>query len=87
MLGRSRHPEAVCSCLHDKAAALVEDPDLRAALLRGIRETGVPRIETAWVPPSKQAEIGPTFTRIAKPALQCLFDSPADQHATDVPQN
>lgn len=74
MLGRWAHPEEVCSCLHDHAAAVVEDSDLRLALLRGISETGVPTIENNWVPPSKQSEIGPTFTRIAKPTLQCMFD-------------
>ncbi|MEN3351481.1 MAG: hypothetical protein V7632_5116 [Bradyrhizobium sp.] len=74
MLGRWAHPEAVCGCLHDHAAATVDDPDLRQALLRGISETGVPTIETAWVPESKQAEIGPTFTKIAKPTLQCMFE-------------
>ncbi|MGY3614893.1 hypothetical protein [Bradyrhizobium sp. USDA 10063] len=74
MLGRWAHPETVCGCLHDYAAATVEDPDLREALLRGISETGVPTIETDWVPPSKQSEIGPTFTKIAKPTLQCMFD-------------
>jgi hypothetical protein len=26
------------------------------------------------VPTSKQGEIGPTFTKIAKPTLQCMFD-------------
>jgi hypothetical protein len=74
MVGRWAHPEAVCGCLHDHAAAAVEDTDLREALLRGISETGVPTIETQWVPPSKRAEIGPTFTRIAKPTLQCMFE-------------
>jgi hypothetical protein len=74
MLGRWAHPEEVCGCLHDHAAAVVEDSDLRIALLRGISETGVPTIENEWVPASKQAEIGPTFTRIAKPTLQCMFD-------------
>jgi len=74
MLGRWAHPEDVCSCLHDHAAAVIQDADLRAALLRGISETGVPTIETDWVPPLKQAEIGPTFTKIARPALQCMFD-------------
>ncbi|WP_284416457.1 MULTISPECIES: hypothetical protein [unclassified Bradyrhizobium] len=74
MLGRWVHPEAVCSCLHDHAAAVVEDADLREALLRGISETGVPTIESNWVPATKQSEIGPTFTKIAKPALQCMFD-------------
>ena len=58
MVGRWAHPEAVCGCLHDYAAATVEDTDLREALLRGISETGVPTIETDWVPPSKQSEIG-----------------------------
>ncbi len=73
-LGRWAHPEQVCACLHDYAAAAIEDDDLREALLRGISETGVPTIETEWVPPSKQAEIGPTFTKIARPTLQCMFD-------------
>lgn len=74
MLGRWEHPEAVCGCLHDHAAAAVEDNDLREALLRGIGETGVPTIETDWVPASKQSEIGATFTKIAKPTLQCMFE-------------
>jgi hypothetical protein len=74
MLGRWAHPEEVCGCLHDHAAAVVEDEDLREALLRGISETGVPTIETQWVPATKRSEIGPTFTKIAKPTLQCMFD-------------
>jgi hypothetical protein len=74
MLGRWAHPESVCGCLHDHAAAAVEDADLREALLRGISETGVPTIETDWVPPSKQSQIGATFTKIAKPTLQCMFE-------------
>jgi hypothetical protein len=74
MLGRWAHPEEVCGCLHDHAAAAVEDNDLREALLRGISETGVPTIETQWVPASKRSEIGPTFTKIARPALQCMFE-------------
>lgn len=79
MIGRWAHPESVCSCLHDYAAATVEDADLREALLRGISETGVPTIETAWVPASKQSEIGPTFTKIAKPTLQCMFEPATNQ--------
>jgi len=78
MLGRWAHPETVCSCLHDYAAATVEDNDLREALLRGISETGVPTIETDWVPPAKQSEIGATFTKIAKPTLQCMFEPSTD---------
>jgi hypothetical protein len=74
MMGRWAHPESVCGCLHDYAAAAVEDTDLREALLRGISETGVPTIETDWVPPAKQSQIGATFTKIAKPTLQCLFE-------------
>jgi hypothetical protein len=74
MLGRWAHPESVCGCLRDYAAAAVEDEDLREALLRGISETGVPTIETEWVPASKQSEIGATFTKIAKPTLQCMFE-------------
>ena len=79
MVGRWAHPESVCGCLHDYAAATVEDADLREALLRGISETGVPTIEQAWVPASKQSEIGPTFTKIAKPTLQCMFDPATGQ--------
>ena len=71
MIGRWAHPESVCSCLHDYAASTVEDADLREALLRGISETGVPTIE--------QSEIGPTFTKIAKPTLQCMFDPATNQ--------
>jgi hypothetical protein len=74
MEGRWAHPETVCGCLHDYAAASVEDTDLREALLRGISETGVPTIENAWVPPSKQPLIAATFTKIAKPTLQCMFE-------------
>lgn len=74
MAGRWAHPQQVCGCLHDHAAAAVDDTDLREALLRGIGETGVPTIETDWVPPAKQSQIAATFTRIAKPALQCMFD-------------
>src|ERR1700730_15646144 len=73
MIGRWAHPEAVCGCLHDYAAATVDDPDLREALLRGISENGVPTIETEWVPPSKQSEIGPTFHKIATPQLPSMF--------------
>ena len=73
MLGRWAHPEEVCGCLHDHAAAAIEDNDLREALLRGISETGVPTIETQWVPAAKRSEIGATFTKIAKPTLQCMF--------------
>jgi len=71
--GRWQHPESVCGCLHDYAVASVDESDLRQALLRGISETGVPNIESDWVPPSKRSEIGATFTRIAKPTLQCMF--------------
>jgi hypothetical protein len=74
MVGRWAHPESVCGCLHDYAAATVEDSDLREALLRGISETGVPMIENEWVPPSKQSEIAATFTKIARPTLQCMFE-------------
>ena len=74
MVGRWAHPETVCGCLHDYAVASVEDNDLREAVLRGISETGVPTIETDWVPRSKQSEIGATFTKIAKPTLQCMFE-------------
>ena len=67
MVGRWAHPESVCGCLHDYEAATVEDSDLRKALLRGISETGVPTIETDWVPPAKQSQIWATFTRLQNP--------------------
>ncbi len=75
MLGRWAHPEEVCGCLHDHAAAVVEDNDLREALLRGISETGVPTIETQWVPASKRSEIGPTFT--LRPVAAKAVSTPA----------
>lgn len=74
MVGRWAHPDAVCGCLHDHAAAAVSDSDLRQALLRGISESGVPTIDNDWVPQSKQSQISATFTLIAKPTLQCMFD-------------
>lgn len=74
MAGRWAHPDAVCGCLHDHAAAAVPDIDLREALLRGISESGVPNIQSDWVPPAKQSQISSTFTLIAKPTLQCMFD-------------
>ena len=52
MVGRWAHPESVCGCLHDHAAAAVEDRDLREALLRGISETGVPNICLLYTSPS-----------------------------------
>ena len=73
MAGRWAHPDAVCGCLHDHAAAAIEDSDLRAAVLRGISESGVPNIDNGWVPASKQSQISATFTVIAKPTLQCMF--------------
>jgi len=74
MLGRWAHPESVCGCLHDYAAAAIEDSDLRSALLRGISETGVPIIENEWVPASKRSQISATFTKVAKPTMQCMFE-------------
>src|SRR5258708_6179924 len=74
MVGRWAHPESVCSCLHDYAAAAVDDTDLREALLRGISETGVPTIETDWVPPTNHSEMAALSRKIAKPTLKCLFE-------------
>lgn len=73
MVGRWEHPESICICLHDHAVASVDDADLREALLRGISERGVPTIENAWVPASKQPLINAAFTQIARPTLQCMF--------------
>jgi hypothetical protein len=74
MVGRWAHPESVCGCLHDHAVATVEDSDMREALLRGISERGVPTIENDWIPASKKSMISATFSRIAKPTLQCMFE-------------
>ena len=74
MVGRWEHPEAVCGCLHDHAVASVQDSDLREALLRGISERGVPTIERDWIPSSKQSMINATFSQIARPTLQCMFE-------------
>src|SRR5258708_39293812 len=59
MVGRWAHPESVCGCLHDYAAATVDDPDLREALLRGISEPGVPPTDTAWFPPPNHPKLTP----------------------------
>ena len=82
MLGRWEHPESVCGCLHDYAASVVEDADLRSALLRGISETGVPTIENEWVPASKRSMIAATFTKVARPTMQCMFE-PAKEAKTN----
>ena len=74
MVGRWEHPEAVCGCLHDHAVASVQDSDLREALLRGISERGVPTIERDWIPASKHPMINATFSQIARPTLQCMFE-------------
>jgi hypothetical protein len=78
MVGRWAHPDSVCACLHDHAVATVEDQDLREALLRGISERGVPSIEKDWIPASKQPLISATFSQIAKPTLQCMYDRALD---------
>jgi len=78
MVGRWAHPDSVCTCLHDHAVASVEDQDLREALMRGISERGVPSIEKDWVPPAKQQLISATFSQIAKPTLQCMYDPVLD---------
>lgn len=78
MVGRWAHPDSVCACLHDHAVASVEDQDLREALMRGISERGVPSIEKDWVPPAKQQLISATFSQIAKPTLQCMYDPVLD---------
>ena len=72
--GAGRIPKPFAAACTTMRPPRVEDTDLREALLRGISETGVPTIETDWVPPSKQSEIGATFTKIAKPTLQCMFE-------------
>ena len=74
MVSRWAHPESVCLCLHDHALATVADADLREALLRGISERGVPTIQSEWIPASKQALVSATFTQIAQPTLQCMFE-------------
>lgn len=78
MVGRWAHPESVCACLHDHAVASVEDQDLREALLRGISERGVPSLEKDWIPASKQPLISATFSQIARPTLQCMYDPAPD---------
>jgi hypothetical protein len=78
MIGRWAHPEAVCVCLHDHAVASVEDEDLRAALLRGISERGVPSLEKDWIPASKQPMISAAFSQIAKSTWQCMYEPVPD---------
>src|SRR3982074_1970731 len=74
MVGRWAHPESVCGCVHADRKTAVEGSDLREAPLRVISETGVPTIETRWFPPSKKSKLGATFSKTAKPTLQCMFE-------------
>ncbi len=73
MIKRSSHPESVCDCLHRQAVSMVEDVDVRDALLYGISETGVPTIDRSWLPPVKEQQIDPTLTRIAQPTMTCIY--------------
>lgn len=73
LVGRARQPESICHCLHDYALAMVTDRDLHAALMRGISETGVPSIENAWIPREKRPLVNATFSKIARPTMQCMF--------------
>lgn len=73
MVKRSEHPEAVCDCLHRQAVAMVDDVEVRDALLYGISETGVPTIDKAWLPPAKEEQIDRTLTRIAAPTMACIY--------------
>ncbi len=73
MQGRWRIPNpSAAACMIMRSPASMTATCARL-LLRGISETGVPNIESDWVPTSKRSEISATFTRIAKPTLQCMF--------------
>jgi hypothetical protein len=73
MIKRSDHPEAVCDCLHKQALAIIDDIDMRDALLYGISETGVPTIDKSWLPGPKRNQIDLTLTRIAQPTMICIY--------------
>lgn len=73
MIKRSSHPETVCDCLHRQAVTIVDDVDVRDALLYGISETGVPTIDRSWLPPVKEQQIDPTLTQIAQPTMACIY--------------
>ncbi|MGO4715563.1 hypothetical protein [Bradyrhizobium sp. 2TAF24] len=73
MIKRSSRPEAVCDCLHRQAVAVIDDVDVRDALLYGISETGVPTIDKAWLPATKERQIDAAMTRMAKPTMACLY--------------
>lgn len=73
MIKRSAHPEAVCDCLHRQANAIIDDIEVRDALLYGISETGVPTIDKTWLPYTKRGEIDATLTRMAQPTMTCIY--------------
>ena len=52
---------------------MVDDVDVRDALLYGISETGVPTIDRSWLPPTKEQQIDLTLTRIAQPTMTCIY--------------
>jgi hypothetical protein len=65
-------PEPVCECVWDKAVLSVTDSDLRAAALRGYRETGVFSIQNDWVPAGKRGQIQDTLAKLAVPVFSCM---------------
>ncbi|WP_249123584.1 MULTISPECIES: hypothetical protein [unclassified Bradyrhizobium] len=73
MIKRSLRPEAVCDCLYRQAVAMVDDAEVRDALLYGISETGVPTIDRTWLPAAKENQIDIVMTRMAKPTMACLY--------------
>ncbi len=65
-------PETVCNCVWDKAVMSIADADLRAAALRGYRETGLFSIQNDWVPTSKRSQVQETLTKLAAPVFSCM---------------
>jgi hypothetical protein len=72
MSSHAKDPERACGCLEREVNARVADPELRAALLAGIRETGVPSVRRATLDPDKQSGVDPALSLIARPAFACL---------------
>lgn len=73
MIKRSSHPEAVCDCLHSKAVAMIDDVEVRDALLSGISETGVPSVDYSRLPQAKGGQIDAMLSRIARPTMTCIY--------------
>lgn len=66
---------AVCQCIWTDAVLSIEDQDLRAAALRGYKETGIFTIKNEWLPILKRGQAASTLERILPAISVCMSTS------------